>query len=104
MTPVFAAGRRKPKGYRNALRALAEAVKEAKITVSQNERLSLHSLRHTYTSHLIVRPRPGDHVEARRPRQSERDDARLRTTSARRPSGTPPSSPAPRSVYSEPDL
>ena len=52
--PVFAAGRRKPKGYRNALRALAEAVKEAKITVGKNERLSLHSLRHTYTSHLIV--------------------------------------------------
>ena len=52
--PVFAAGRRQPKGYRNALRALTEAVKEAKITVGKNERLSLHSLRHTYTSHLIV--------------------------------------------------
>ena len=45
--PVFAAGRRKPKGYRNALRALAEAVMEAEITVGKNERLSLHSLRHT---------------------------------------------------------
>ena len=52
--PVFAADRRKPKGYRNALRALAVAIKEAKITVGKNERLSLHSLRHTYTSHLIV--------------------------------------------------
>jgi integrase len=52
--PVFAAGRRKPKGYRNALRALADAVDAAKIKVAGNERLSLHSLRHTYTSHLIV--------------------------------------------------
>ena len=33
---------------------VAETVKEAKITVAKNERLSLHSLRHTYTSHLIV--------------------------------------------------
>ena len=30
--PVFAAGRRKPKGYRNVRRALADAVKEAGIT------------------------------------------------------------------------
>jgi integrase len=52
--PVFAAGRKKAKGYRNALRALAEAVAEAKIEVADDERLSLHSLRHTYTSHLIV--------------------------------------------------
>jgi integrase len=52
--PVFAAGRRKSKGYRNALRALGEAVAAAKITVCEDERLSLHSLRHTYTSHLIV--------------------------------------------------
>src|SRR5262249_40982095 len=52
--PVFAAGRRKAKGYRNVLRALAEAVKAAKIPVAADERLSLHSLRHTYTSHLIV--------------------------------------------------
>lgn len=29
--PMFAAGRRKPKGYRNVLRAFGEAVKEAKI-------------------------------------------------------------------------
>jgi integrase len=53
--PVFAAGRRRPKGYRNALRSLAEAVARAKIEVADDERLSLHSLRHTYTSHLIVR-------------------------------------------------
>jgi integrase len=52
--PIFAAGRRKSKGYRNVLRALAEAVKEAKIEVAANERLSPHALRHTYTSHLIV--------------------------------------------------
>jgi integrase len=52
--PIFAAGRRKAKGYRNALRALATAVAEAGIEVAPNERLSLHSLRHTYTSHLIV--------------------------------------------------
>jgi hypothetical protein len=52
--PVFAAGRRRAKGYRNALRALAQAVAEAKIPVAPDERLSLHSLRHTYTSHLIV--------------------------------------------------
>jgi integrase len=52
--PVFAAGRRKSKGYRNVLRALAEAVKEAKIEVADDERLSPHALRHTYTSHLIV--------------------------------------------------
>jgi integrase len=52
--PVFATGRRKPKGYRNVLRALAAAVKEAKIEVAANERLSPHALRHTYTSHLIV--------------------------------------------------
>src|SRR5262249_51145601 len=52
--PVFAAGRRKAKGYRNAHRALGEAVAEAKIPVAKDERLSLHSLRHTYTSHLIV--------------------------------------------------
>jgi integrase len=42
------------KGYRNALRALASAVAEAKIEVADDERLSPHSLRHTYTSHLIV--------------------------------------------------
>ncbi len=36
------------------LRAFHEAVKEAKIPVGKNERLSPHSLRHTYTSHLIV--------------------------------------------------
>ena len=52
--PVFAAGRRKPKGYRNALRALGEATAEANIVVAADERLSPHSLRHTYTSHLIV--------------------------------------------------
>jgi integrase len=51
--PVFAAGHRKAKGYRNVLRALAEAVKEA-IEVAADERLSPHALRHTYTSHLIV--------------------------------------------------
>src|SRR5947208_929923 len=44
--PVFAAGRRKAKGYRNALRALGEAVGEAKIPVAEDERLSPHSLRH----------------------------------------------------------
>lgn len=32
--PVFAAGRRKAKGYRNVLRALGEAVAEAKIQVA----------------------------------------------------------------------
>ena len=52
--PVFAAGRKKPKGYRNVLRALAEAVAISKIVVRDDERLSLHSLRHTHTSHLIV--------------------------------------------------
>jgi integrase len=52
--PVFAAGRRKAKGYRNALRALHDAAAEAKIDVAADERLSPHSLRHTYTSHLIV--------------------------------------------------
>jgi integrase len=52
--PVFAAGRRKPKQYRNVRRALAVAVKAAGITVGADERLSSHSLRHTYTSHLIV--------------------------------------------------
>ncbi len=52
--PICAAGRRKPKGYRNVLRAFGEAVAEAKIEVAADERLSPHSLRHTYTSHLIV--------------------------------------------------
>jgi integrase len=52
--PVFAAGRRRPKRYCNVRRALAVAVKEARITVAAGERLSAHSLRHTYTSHLIV--------------------------------------------------
>lgn len=52
--PVFAAGRRRPKRYRNVRRALAIAVKEAGIEVAEGERLSSHSLRHTYTSHLIV--------------------------------------------------
>jgi integrase len=52
--PVFAAGRRKAKGYRNGLRALREAAAEAKIEVAADERLSPHSLRKTYTSHLIV--------------------------------------------------
>lgn len=52
--PVFAAGRRRPKQYGNVRRALAIAVKEAGITVAPGERLSAHSLRHTYTSHLIV--------------------------------------------------
>lgn len=37
--PVFAAGRRKSKGYRNVLRALAEAVKEAKIEVGRRRAL-----------------------------------------------------------------
>jgi integrase len=49
-----AAAALKPKDYRNALRALAVAVEEAKIGVAANERLSPHALRHTYTSHLIV--------------------------------------------------
>jgi integrase len=52
--PICAAARRKPKGYRNVLRAFAEAVAEAKIEVAPDERLSPHALRHTYTSHLIV--------------------------------------------------
>jgi integrase len=52
--PIFAAGRGKAKGYRNVLRAFGEAVAEAQIAVEPNERLSPHSLRHTYTSHLIV--------------------------------------------------
>lgn len=52
--PVCAAGRRKAKGYRTVLRAFAEAVTAAKIEVASDERLSPHSLRHTYTSHLIV--------------------------------------------------
>jgi integrase len=52
--PVFAAGRRRPKAYRNVRRALAVAVKAAGITVAPGERLSAHALRHTYTSHLIV--------------------------------------------------
>jgi hypothetical protein len=52
--PVFAAGRRMPKRYRNVRRALAVAVKHAGIKVAPDERLSSHSLRHTYTSHLIV--------------------------------------------------
>jgi integrase len=52
--PICAAGRRKPKGYRNALRAFAEATAEAKLEVADDERLSPHSLRHTYTSYLIV--------------------------------------------------
>ena len=52
--PVFAAGRRKPKRYRNVRRALADAVKHAELAVAPGERLSAHSLRHTYTSHLIV--------------------------------------------------
>jgi integrase len=52
--PVFAAGRRKPKRYDNVRRALRLAVEEAGITVVPGERLSAHSLRHTYTSHLIV--------------------------------------------------
>jgi integrase len=52
--PVFAASRRKAKSYRNVLRALGEAVTESKITVPEGERLSPHSLRATYTSHLIV--------------------------------------------------
>ena len=52
--PVFASERRKPKRYDNARRALAVAAAEAKITVADDERLSLHSLRKTYTSHLIV--------------------------------------------------
>ena len=52
--PVFAGGRRKAKAYRNVRRAFAEAAAVAKIEVADNERLSLHSLRHTYTSHLIV--------------------------------------------------
>jgi hypothetical protein len=34
--------------------AFTEAVAEAKIEVADDERLSPHSLRHTYTSHLIV--------------------------------------------------
>jgi integrase len=51
---VFAAGRRKPKRYRNVRRALAVAVEAAGIEVAPDERLSAHSLRHTYTSHLIV--------------------------------------------------
>jgi integrase len=52
--PVCAAGRRKAKGYRTVLRAFAEAVTAAKIEVASDERLSPHSLRHTYTSHLII--------------------------------------------------
>jgi integrase len=52
--PVFAAGRRKPKAYRNVRRAFSVAVEEAKVVVAEDERLSPHSLRHTYTSHLIV--------------------------------------------------
>jgi integrase len=36
------------------LRAFALAVKKAKIEVADDERLSPHALRHTYTSHLIV--------------------------------------------------
>jgi integrase len=52
--PVFAAARRKAKGYRNVLRAFAVAVAEAKIDVAPDERLLPHALRHTYTSHLIV--------------------------------------------------
>lgn len=52
--PIFAAGRRTPKSYRNVRRALASAMKEAKITVAPDERLSAHAFRHTYTSHLIV--------------------------------------------------
>jgi integrase len=52
--PVFAAGRRTPKRYRNIRRALAVAVEAAGIAVAPDERLSSHSLRHTYTSHLIV--------------------------------------------------
>ena len=51
---ILAAAHRKPKDYRNVLRALGEAVAEAKIQVTADERLSPHSLRHTYTSHLIV--------------------------------------------------
>jgi integrase len=43
-------------------------VKEAKIAVAKDERLSPHALRHTYTSHLIVgaRARRGDDIEGRR--------------------------------------
>jgi integrase len=52
--PVFAAGRRKPKQYRNVRRAFAVAVAEAKIEVANDERLSSHALRHTFTSHMIV--------------------------------------------------
>jgi integrase len=52
--PVFAAGRRKPKAYRNVRRALAVAVEEAGIKVAPGERLSPHSMRHSFTSHLIV--------------------------------------------------
>jgi integrase len=52
--PVFAAGRRRAKGYRNVLRALGEVAAKAKIEVAADERLSPHSLRHTYTSHLII--------------------------------------------------
>jgi integrase len=53
---AVAAGRRKAKAYRNVRRALATTVDEAGITVAADERLSPHSLRHTYTSHLIVGP------------------------------------------------
>jgi integrase len=52
--PVFAGGRGRAKAYRNVRRAFAEAVAEAGIEVAEDERLSLHSLRHTYTSHLII--------------------------------------------------
>jgi integrase len=48
--PVLAAGRRKPKRYDNVRRALRVAVEEAGITIAPGERLSAHSLRHTYTS------------------------------------------------------
>ena len=69
--PVFAAGRRKPKGYRNARRALAEAVKEAKITVAQ-ERAALAALAEAHV-HVApdrrARARRRDNVEARRPRE-----------------------------------
>ena len=49
--------RRPPKaeGVPQRAAGLPDAVKEAKITVAKDERLSPHSMRHTYTSHLIVR-------------------------------------------------
>jgi integrase len=104
--PVFAAARRKAKGYRNVLRAFAVAVAEAKIDVAPDERLLPHALRHTYTSHLIVGLELDAATDSKLAGHANPQVtmASTPTTSVAPPSATPPCSPALPSVASLPDL